>query len=414
MRPEPPEKCAIARSIEVRAGEDDEQRRRVDAAVIAAERHFAEAGHFTGARLVQDLARLRVLLRAHGIGLGRGEIGEHAAGDIGTDPKGLQSGNNSVAAEGRAEPWDACIRIVAVRRARREHSQVGRRPPHPLIEALARCLHDCVRAGRPVDIRRQFRLRHVVRAQGLRPPLTLAADRHRQRCLGLRRQLVLESRSRVRDFARRIAPFDQRRALFIIESAIGEAQVSIPVNGWQLRAAPIARRPANLEDVGEVRVDVERQRQRDRLVSVVAEANALVPRVGPQKARPKQVHDIAQQDVLAVAHRHVGIGEIGPEQLVIGLDAGAEQQRTPAVQAQAERREISRPLVIQPLLSGTEGADVAAQIEDGEGVIVLQDGSALRRARRGRENVELILNLDQIFHGYASAASAVAPASTRS
>ena len=69
---------------EVRAGQHDEQRRRVDAAVVAAERHLAERGHLAVAHLVQDLAGLGVAL---GVDLGRlrrGQKREHAARELGS------------------------------------------------------------------------------------------------------------------------------------------------------------------------------------------------------------------------------------------------------------------------------------------------------------------------------------------
>ena len=49
-----PERC------EIEAGEHDEERGRVDRAVIAAERHLAEPRHLAAARFVEDLAGLGV------------------------------------------------------------------------------------------------------------------------------------------------------------------------------------------------------------------------------------------------------------------------------------------------------------------------------------------------------------------
>ena len=47
-------------ALEIGAGQQHEQRRGIDAAIIAAERHFAELGHFAVPRFMQDLARLGV------------------------------------------------------------------------------------------------------------------------------------------------------------------------------------------------------------------------------------------------------------------------------------------------------------------------------------------------------------------
>ena len=49
---------AVARALPVQAGERDEQRRRVDRAVVAAEGHLAEVRELAFAHLVQDLAGL--------------------------------------------------------------------------------------------------------------------------------------------------------------------------------------------------------------------------------------------------------------------------------------------------------------------------------------------------------------------
>ena len=61
-------------------GQGHEQRRGVDPAVVAAERHLAQGAHLAAARLVHDLAGLAVL---EGAGLGR-----LAHGQIGQDPFG--------------------------------------------------------------------------------------------------------------------------------------------------------------------------------------------------------------------------------------------------------------------------------------------------------------------------------------
>ena len=135
---------AVAGARVVRAGEHDEQRRRVDAAVVASERHLAEARHLAAARLVQDLARARRPAPGRRRRLGRGQVREHAARQLRIDPQELQRGDDAVAAERRAEPGHAGVRIRAVRRGRGQHADVGGRATHPLIEALARALDAAV------------------------------------------------------------------------------------------------------------------------------------------------------------------------------------------------------------------------------------------------------------------------------
>jgi hypothetical protein len=69
-----------------------------------------------------------------------------------------------------------------------------------------------------------------------------------------------------------------------------------------------------------------------------------------------------------------------------------------AVEPQPEARQVARPFVIQTLLARAEHAHVAVQIEHGEGVVVLQNSGAFPDARGRRQDVELILDLDDVVH----------------
>ena len=139
-----------------------------------------------------------------------------------------------------------------------------------------------------------------------------------------------------------------------------------------------------------------------------------MPSAIPQEPGTEQVHDVAREHRALLAEWRIRVREIGAKQLVVVLDPRAQQQRPPIVQPQAESREVPGPFVIQPLLAGAERADVAGQIEEREGVAVLQDRAAIAGARRRGEDVELILNLDQIFHHTPTPASAcVSPAGGR-
>ena len=67
VRPDLGQGLAIAGALEIHAGEHEEERRRVDRAVVAAERHLAEVGHLAVTALVQDLARLGVRLGSNSV-----------------------------------------------------------------------------------------------------------------------------------------------------------------------------------------------------------------------------------------------------------------------------------------------------------------------------------------------------------
>src|SRR5262249_11685210 len=56
VRPNRLDKSAVARAPIIRASEHHKKRRRVDAPVVASERHLAQNGHFIIAELMQDLA----------------------------------------------------------------------------------------------------------------------------------------------------------------------------------------------------------------------------------------------------------------------------------------------------------------------------------------------------------------------
>ena len=109
------------------------------------------------------------------------------------------------------------------------------------------------------------------------------------------------------------------------------------------------------------------------------------------------MHEIARQDVILV-DRNIGVGEVRAEQIVVVLDARTEEQRIDAVQPKAKSREIACALVIQTLLACSKRGNVAGIIEDRERVAVFEDRGPLGRFRRGGKNVELVVNLNYIFH----------------
>ena len=127
-------------------------------------------------------------------------------------------------------------------------------------------------------------------------------------------------------------------------------------------------------------------------------AECAVPRRVPEKPGPKQMDEIARQHAVGISERNVGIRQVGAKQSVVFLDARAQQQRPAAVEPQPEARQVPGVFVIQPLLSGAERANVARVVEDRKGVVVFEDRGPLGRFRSGREDIELVLNLDDVFH----------------
>ena len=138
------------------------------------------------------------------------------------------------------------------------------------------------------------------------------------------------------------------------------------------------------------------QRGAHLVAAVIAEANALVPRPVPEKSRAKHVEEVAREHEVGVPERDVRVRQIGAEQLVVLLDACAQQQRAMAVQPHSKSREVPRVLVIEPLLARPERADVARVVEHGKRVVMLEDRGPLRRLGGGGEDIELVLDLDDV------------------
>src|SRR5262249_32857232 len=138
IRPDQFQKGQISGATVIRARQDEVKRRGVDAAVITLEWHFTEGGHFAVTRLVQDLARLGILLGRDFRSLCFAEEGEDAARDRRSSPEAFERGNDSITPKGRDEPGNAPIGIKAYIRRREQHAEIDARALQPKIEALIR------------------------------------------------------------------------------------------------------------------------------------------------------------------------------------------------------------------------------------------------------------------------------------
>src|SRR4030095_5572253 len=89
VRPDRLDKSAVTRALIKCACQHHKKRCRVDAPVVAPERHLAQDGHFIIAKLMQDLARLRVLLGLLSVGLMGSEIRQDTSRDGWIEPQAL-------------------------------------------------------------------------------------------------------------------------------------------------------------------------------------------------------------------------------------------------------------------------------------------------------------------------------------
>ena len=173
------------------SGQQHEQRRRIDAAVILSERNLAQRGHFAAAHLVQDLAGFGVGERIEFLGLEISEPLQHALGDARIEPQHLQRRDQPVAAERGRIPGNAGVGVSALRRLGHEHVEVGHRLAQHLVEdvvgtfdagnARGRTPHLAAMRQEPAEERR--RLLHDRLVAGDR-------DEQRRRLLGCQFEFV--------------------------------------------------------------------------------------------------------------------------------------------------------------------------------------------------------------------------------
>ena len=122
----------------VEPGQHHEQRRCIHAAIIEAERHFAQRCHFAATHFVRNFSGLGVGARIECGGLISGEPPQHTLGDTGIAPQHLQRGDDPVAAECGRVPRNASVRVGPLGRVGGQHREVRHRAAHHLIENLVR------------------------------------------------------------------------------------------------------------------------------------------------------------------------------------------------------------------------------------------------------------------------------------
>ena len=130
-RPQPVDERHVAGAVGIGAGEIDVERRRIDAAIVAAEGQLAQHRHLALAGLVHDLARLRIAERRCLRRLMLREESQHAARQAWIEPQHLQRRDHAVAAERRREPGNAGIGVGSGRELGGQQRDIGasaRRP----------------------------------------------------------------------------------------------------------------------------------------------------------------------------------------------------------------------------------------------------------------------------------------------
>ena len=396
VRPDRLDEGEVRGALVVSARQRDEQRRRVDAAVVAPEGYLAERGHLALARLVENLARLGVL---RGIGLGRLRLGqerEHPAGERRVDPQALERRDEPVAPEGRAVPRDAGVRVRPLGHVGRHHVDVGERAVEPLVE-------ERVRRRRRAAARPRRGERAPGRCECGREGLCglragLAGDRHVDGGARPGRHREVEAQLGTAHRARRRRRGDVRAAHDAVEAPVAEHEAVGADLGREASPVPGTHRAPHLEHVLEIGLEPQREAHAHRRPPVVRHPQPLVAAAAPEEFPAEDVERAARQHETP-ARVDVGVREIDGEQRVVALDGRAQQQRAGVAQAQLEARQKTRSGVVEALLALPDRVDVAVAIEHREGVAVLEDARAIVDPRGGREHVEAVTDPDDVVHG---------------
>src|SRR5262249_31153534 len=124
---------------------------------------------------------------------------------------------------------------------------------------------------------------------------------------------------------------------------------------------------------------------------------AVVKDALPDEGAAKHVDHVAWQDDLTVV-RKIGVGQIDVQRGIVFLDGRAQKHRPATGDAKFKPAQEPRSFVIEPLLAQADALDVAVAVKNGKSLTLLEHVAVLKGARRGRQNVELILDLDDFFH----------------
>ena len=157
-----------------------------------------------------------------------------------------------------------------------------------------------------------------------------------------------------------------------------------------------ARRPldaAQLEDVGEVGAEQDRQVEVDRRSPIVLQLEHLEECAVHQHLAPLQGDGIALHDHFAAAAL-VEIAQIAHQLAGVVGGCGAEQEREITVQPQLEPVEESRAAAEQPVGLAAGQGNVAGLVEHGEAVAVIQQQATAARRQRRRQQIVVVADAD--------------------
>jgi hypothetical protein len=113
---------------------------------------------------------------------------------------------------------------------------------------------------------------------------------------------------------------------------VPQRDAALPEHGFENLAAPGPARAANLEDVHEVRVELEVDGDLDRRERVIPDPEPVVQRTADEHQRMRQVQGSSRHDDRPGLDQ-IGIRQIDNDGGVVAAHRRAEQQRTLAAES---------------------------------------------------------------------------------
>jgi hypothetical protein len=200
-------------------------------------RDLAGSRKLADAKLVEDLARLRVAPRLIRFGLERGEHTQRTAGNLGVDHHRLGSAQQRVATERRHVPGDPGSRQRRVADRHHQRVDVAHRGIDEQVEQLVVGANRCARLDPGGVSRLELRRGLLERPRGTSSPTRLRRDHELELdCLaGVELNVPLERRTLAFDqqSPRREAGFDSRLTPLPVSGDVGEAQPVAVARRWR-------------------------------------------------------------------------------------------------------------------------------------------------------------------------------------
>ena len=229
-----------------------------------------------------------------------------------------------------------------------------------------------------------------------------AVHRERDRPALARRELEIEFGAAFSQAGRSGRKAQPRTARPAVERGVVERHFVLRQEPRIDRAAPRAAVAADLEQVGKIGGEVEREAQATLRLGVARHREELVAGGFPEELGARDMERVLGEREVAFGVEEIRIGEIDVEHHVVRLHRRGEHHRPVSLEREAQAREKPRVVMKQPRRAVLDLEDVAELVEHGEAVAVLERAPARRRQRYDAGNQHRA-RVDFAFHAAATA-----------